>query len=67
MTYPHVFFQKVDVDEVKEIAAEYRIEAMPTFHFIKKGEKIDSIIGTKKDELEAKVRKHAAQPVSASA
>ncbi|KAF8643431.1 hypothetical protein HU200_066861 [Digitaria exilis] len=47
---------------MKEIAAEYQIEAMPTFHFIKEGEKIDSIIGTKKNELEAKVRKHAAQP-----
>ncbi|KAF8643433.1 hypothetical protein HU200_066863 [Digitaria exilis] len=59
--YPHVFFLKVDVDEVKEVAAEYKIEAMPTFHFIKDGVKVESIIGAKKDELATKVAHYAAQ------
>ena len=33
-----VIFIKIDVDELEDIATEYKIEAMPTFHFIKGGE-----------------------------
>ncbi|KAF8643432.1 hypothetical protein HU200_066862 [Digitaria exilis] len=59
--YPHVFFLKVDVDEFKEVAAEYQIEAMATFHFIKNGVKVELIISAKKDELATKVALYAAQ------
>nr|CAB3452165.1 unnamed protein product [Digitaria exilis] len=60
--YPHVFFLKVDVDELRDVAEEYNIEGMPTFHFIKDGEKIDLVVGANKDELLTKVEKHAGQP-----
>jgi thioredoxin 1 len=34
---PNVSFVKVDVDEAQEVAAEYRIRAMPTFMLFKGG------------------------------
>lgn len=37
---PDVVFLKVDVDEVDELAQEYGISAMPTFIFLKNGEKV---------------------------
>ncbi|KAK1433617.1 hypothetical protein QVD17_10530 [Tagetes erecta] len=56
---PHVTFLKVDVDEVESVAQEYSVEAMPTFLFIKNGEIVDKVVGSKKDELIATVNKHA--------
>ncbi|TVT99526.1 hypothetical protein EJB05_55113 [Eragrostis curvula] len=61
-------FLKVDVDELKEVAAEYNVEAMPTFHYIKDGKTVDTVVGARKDELQAKVEKHVgAAAASASA
>jgi thioredoxin 1 len=59
-------FLKVDVDELKDVAAEYKIEAMPTFLFIKNGEKIDTVVGARREDLHASIEKHVAAP-SASA
>lgn len=53
--FPGAIFLKVDVDELKEVAEEYKIEAMPTFLFIKDGEKVHTVVGGKKDEIEAKI------------
>ena len=33
-------FWKVDVDDVEDVAAEYKITAMPTFIFLKKNEQV---------------------------
>nr|CAB3452580.1 unnamed protein product [Digitaria exilis] len=60
--YPHVVFLKVDIDELRDVAEEYEIEGVPTFHFVKGGEKIDIVVGANKDELQTKVEKHAGQP-----
>jgi len=64
--FTDAFFLKVDVDELKDIAAEYNVEAMPTFLFIKNGEKIHTVVGARKEELLAGIEKHAA-PTAASA
>jgi thioredoxin 1 len=56
--YTVVVFLKVDVDELKEVAAEYKVEAMPTFFFIKNGNKVDTVVGARKEELQAKVKQH---------
>jgi len=64
--FTDAFFLKVDVDELKDIAAEYNVEAMPTFLFIKNGEKIHTVVGARKEELQAGIEKHAA-PTAASA
>eukprot|EP00088_Acartia_fossae_P069892 TRINITY_DN9222_c0_g1_i1.p1 TRINITY_DN9222_c0_g1~~TRINITY_DN9222_c0_g1_i1.p1 ORF type:complete len:117 (+),score=33.54 TRINITY_DN9222_c0_g1_i1:36-353(+) len=42
---------KVDVDECEDIAQEYKITAMPTFIFIKKGEKVTELMGANVDKL----------------
>lgn len=55
----NVTFLKVDVDELKTVAEEWGVEAMPTFLFLKEGKPIDKVVGAKKDELEQTIAKHA--------
>ncbi|KAL5557959.1 hypothetical protein UlMin_034170 [Ulmus minor] len=64
---PDVIFLKVDVDELKTVAEEYAVEAMPTFLFLKEGKIVDKVVGARKDELQLKVTKHAAAASAASA
>ncbi|XP_039799398.1 thioredoxin H-type-like [Panicum virgatum] len=66
--FTDAFFLKVDVDELKEVASEYEIQAMPTFLFIKNGEKIHTVVGARKEDLQTSIEKHAsATAASASA
>uniref|UniRef100_A0ACD5UNX0 Uncharacterized protein n=2 Tax=Avena sativa TaxID=4498 RepID=A0ACD5UNX0_AVESA len=53
--FPGAIFLKVDVDELKNVAEEYQVEAMPTFLFIKDGEKVHTVVGGKKDEIHSKL------------
>ncbi|EPS61811.1 thioredoxin [Genlisea aurea] len=55
---PHVIFFKVDIDEVQALTGEYRVEAMPTFVFIKEGKEVDRLVGAVKDDLHAKIIQH---------
>ncbi|XP_057766042.1 thioredoxin H-type 1-like [Salvia miltiorrhiza] len=64
---PHVIFLKVDVDELKTVAQEYNIEAMPSFLFIKEGKEIDRVVGARKEDLLAKVTQHGGAALTASA
>ncbi|XP_043711638.1 thioredoxin H-type [Telopea speciosissima] len=57
---PHIIFLKVDVDELKSVATDWAVEAMPTFMFLKEGKIVDKIVGAKKDELQQKLVLHAA-------
>ncbi|XP_068647931.1 thioredoxin H-type 1-like [Aristolochia californica] len=50
-----VNFLKVDVDELKEVAAEWTVDAMPTFIFLKEGKEIDRLVGARKEELLKKI------------
>ena len=63
---PHVTFLKVDVDELKSVAEDWAVEAMPTFVFMKEGKIVDRVVGAVKDELQLKVAQHSA-PVTATA
>ncbi|KAJ1408010.1 Thioredoxin-like superfamily [Sesbania bispinosa] len=56
---PEVIFLKVDVDELKTVAEEWSVEAMPTFLFLKEGKLVDKVVGAKKEELQLKIEKHA--------
>ncbi|XP_031487074.1 thioredoxin H1-like [Nymphaea colorata] len=58
-------FLKVDVDELREVAEEWRIEAMPTFLLLKEGKEVERIVGAKKDDVHKKITEHLALPVSA--
>ncbi|KAK1357613.1 Thioredoxin domain-containing protein [Heracleum sosnowskyi] len=55
---PSAIFLKVDVDELKSVAEEYDIEAMPTFMLLKEGKVVEKVIGAKKDELQRSIAKH---------
>lgn len=39
-----VMFLKVDVDECEDLAGKYNVTSMPTFVFIKKGEKVNNLM-----------------------
>lgn len=58
--FPNAVFLKVDVDELKPIAEQFSVEAMPTFLFMKEGDVKDRVVGAIKEELTAKVGLHAA-------
>ncbi|KAL3525335.1 hypothetical protein ACH5RR_013707 [Cinchona calisaya] len=55
---PSVTFIKVDVDELKSVAQDWAVEAMPTFVFLKEGKIVDKVVGAKKDELQLTISKH---------
>merc|ERR1711899_139526 len=46
-----VVFLKVDVDDCEDIAAEYKITAMPTFIFIKNKQKVADLTGSNIEKL----------------
>lgn len=50
---------QVDVDECEEIAMKYEITSMPTFVFIKKGQKVDSFSGANAEKLEKHILQHS--------
>ncbi|XP_021944684.1 thioredoxin-2 [Folsomia candida] len=49
--FTDVIFLKVDVDENEEVASEYGISCMPTFIFIKNGEKVSEFSGANADKI----------------
>lgn len=55
-------FLKVDVDQAQEIAAEYRIRAMPTFLFFKNGQQVDMLEGADIQRLQSLVQQHEVIP-----
>ncbi|KAK4745719.1 hypothetical protein SAY87_012031 [Trapa incisa] len=62
---PHVMFLKVDVDELKTVAEDWAIEAMPTFMFLKDGKIVDKVVGARKEELQMTIAKHATATATA--
>ena len=56
--YPGVVFLKVDVDELKTVAQDWAVEAMPTFVYVKEGTIVDRTVGAQKDELQKKIEMH---------
>ncbi|GAB2231874.1 hypothetical protein Droror1_Dr00010891 [Drosera rotundifolia] len=55
---PSVIFVKIDVDELKSVASDWAVEAMPTFMFLKEGKIVDQVVGAKKDELQQTIARH---------
>ncbi|XP_075520903.1 thioredoxin H-type 1-like [Primulina tabacum] len=54
----NVIFLKVDVDELEAVTQEFKVEAMPTFLFLKDGQEVDRVVGARKDDLVAKINFH---------
>jgi len=55
---PDIQFVKVDVDENEETAAACGIQAMPTFQFYKKGEKVFEFSGASEEKIREAIEKH---------
>ncbi|RDX76502.1 hypothetical protein CR513_43491, partial [Mucuna pruriens] len=55
--FTNVIFLKVDVDELKTVAQDWAIEAMPTFVFVKEGSLVGKVVGAKKEELQQTIEK----------
>ncbi|KAL5218636.1 hypothetical protein ABZP36_019320 [Zizania latifolia] len=53
--YTDAAFLKIDVDELSEVARQWKVEAMPIFVLIKGGREVNRVVGAKKDELERKI------------
>ncbi|WOK97128.1 thioredoxin H1-like [Canna indica] len=56
--FPSVIFLKVDVNELKRVAMDCEIEALPTILYVKDGTIIDRTVGSRKDELPRKIVFH---------
>ncbi|GMN29269.1 hypothetical protein TIFTF001_002369 [Ficus carica] len=62
---PEVTFLKVDVDELKSVAQDWAVEAMPTFMFLKEGSIVDKVVGARREQLQQTVDKHKTSSASA--
>jgi thioredoxin 1 len=51
-------FVKVDVDDADDVAQACGIQAMPTFHFYKGGNKVGELQGADPNKLKALVALH---------
>ncbi|KAL4557340.1 hypothetical protein LXL04_035515 [Taraxacum kok-saghyz] len=58
--YKKVVFLKMDIDEVRDVAAKWNISSVPCFFFTKNGKEIDKVVGADKTSLESKIAKYAA-------
>ncbi|KAI8987441.1 PITH domain-containing protein [Mycotypha africana] len=54
--YPQAVFAKVDVDQLKEVAAACKVTSMPTFQFYKNGNKLAEMKGANPQQLEKYVK-----------
>ncbi|KAK0576653.1 hypothetical protein LWI29_021167 [Acer saccharum] len=54
-----VIFLKVDVDELKTVAEECDVQAMPTFMYFQEGKVVDKLVGANKPRLQELAEKHA--------
>ncbi len=53
---------QVDVDECKDLAAQYGVKSMPTFKFIKGGKEVDEMKGADEGALREKIFELAGSP-----
>ncbi|KAI9222377.1 PITH domain-containing protein [Blastocladiella britannica] len=58
-------FCKVDVDQLKDVAAACGVSAMPTFQLFRSGNKVGEMRGANPQQLEMLVRQHAEKDVAA--
>lgn len=59
--HPKVVFLKVDIDELRDVAARWNISSVPSFFFIKNGEEVDKVVGADKSGLEKKIALYAGE------
>ncbi|XP_047321718.1 thioredoxin H-type 1-like [Impatiens glandulifera] len=57
--FPQVIFIKVDVDELRTVSIDFRVDGMPTFLFVKEGIIVDGVVGARVEELKSKTNLHS--------
>ncbi|ONI20486.1 hypothetical protein PRUPE_2G018700 [Prunus persica] len=57
--YPKAVFLKVDIDEARDVAADWNIGSVPAFFFVRNGKEVDKMVGADKTALEGKIAQHA--------
>ncbi|KAL9243539.1 hypothetical protein vseg_017414 [Gypsophila vaccaria] len=55
ITHPDVLFLTIDVDDVKEVASEMEVKAMPTFVLIKDSKPLDKLVGANPEEINKRI------------
>lgn len=56
--YPKAVFLKVDIDEAREAAAEWRIPSIPSFYLCRDGKVVDEELQISMNSLEKKILEH---------
>lgn len=59
--HPKVVFLKVDIDELRDVAARWNISSVPSFFFVKNGREVDKVVGADKSGLEKKIALYAGE------
>lgn len=59
--HPKVVFLKVDIDELRDVAARWNISSVPSFFFIRNGKEVDKVVGADKSGLEKKIALYAGE------
>lgn len=57
-THKDVVFLKVDVDEADEVASKYAINVMPTFIYLKNGQKVTEVTGSSQEKVKEALEAH---------
>ena len=57
--YSDVIFIKVDVDDLEDISNEYKVQALPTFLFIRDGNELSRVKGADVSMIESKLQSYA--------
>ncbi|RWW36503.1 hypothetical protein BHE74_00058466 [Ensete ventricosum] len=59
--YTDAVFLKIDVDELREVSRQWKVQAMPTFVLlVKGGQEVARVVGAMKDELERRIEEQLA-------
>ncbi|RRT36627.1 hypothetical protein B296_00032061 [Ensete ventricosum] len=59
--YTDAVFLKIDVDELREVSRQWKVQAMPTFVLlVKGGQEVARVVGAMKDELERRIQEQLA-------